>query len=67
MSKILENNIGSEDEKRLHKLWRLSLITWNNDESYENYKRFLKFIGAKIYLDDKTGEYKIVWDKKTYI
>ena len=64
MLKILENDFENEEDKeRLHKLWRLSLITWNNDESDKGYKRFLKFIGAKVYLDNKTGKYKVIWEK----
>ena len=52
--------------KKLDELWTTSILT-NNSKDYDNYKNFLKLMGARIFLNDKTGEHKILWDKKTSI
>ena len=52
-------------EEKLDELWTI----WKlhpNDKRYENTKNVLKMAGARIFLNDKTGEHKIIWDKKKH-
>ena len=50
-------------ERQLNDLWTVWKLR-PDDKRYENTKNVLKMAGARIFLNDKTGEHKVIWNKK---